>query len=58
MGHRKLVSIQPLRTETDALGREREIKRGGTVDKNKYARLTPMEKQMRDNIGNKSFKPK
>lgn len=57
MTHKRFVSIQPLRVVKDAKGKEIEVRRGGTVDKNKYAKLTPREREIMANIDNEDYKP-
>jgi len=57
MAVKQLHTMEPVRVITDKLGRKIEVRRGGILDTNKYAKRGKMEAEMRANMGNSRYKP-
>ena len=58
MAVKRLTTIKPTATRLDKKGRPIAIYRGGILDTNKYARKSPLEKEMEANLNNKDYTPK
>jgi len=57
MSIKNLITIEPTKIKRDKKGKPIAVYRAGIRDTNKYARKTPMEKEMEANLGNKDYKP-
>jgi len=57
MGIKKLKTINPTHYITDKKGKKIAVFRGGQLDMNAYAKLTPSEKEANENMGNPDYKP-
>lgn len=57
MSTQRLKTNQPVRYEKDKKGNLIPIFRGGQLDRNKYAKLTPQEKHNKTQIGKDKYTP-
>lgn len=57
MSTKRLISIKATRTKLDKNGKPINVYRGGLLDRNKYARLTPSEKADREHLNDPGYVP-